>query len=150
MIGYGKHYLSRKRHSEWSEESRALENEILHPETNVGIQDDNYRCHMYEDIKPGMTVRVHEKIKDKTDKGEKERVQIFEGMVIARHGRNQSQATLTVRKIGANGVGVEKIYPLNAPAIAKIEPVSQAQVRRAKLYFLRDYKKKLKEVPVKI
>ena len=102
----------------------------------------------YDNIKPGMTVRVHEKIREQTEKGEKERIQIFEGMVLGRHGKAQSQATITVRKIGADGIGVEKIYPLNAPTIAKIEPVRQARVRRAKLYFLRDYKKKLKETAV--
>ncbi|MBI2552063.1 50S ribosomal protein L19 [Candidatus Uhrbacteria bacterium] len=103
---------------------------------------------MHDSIKPGMTVKVHEKIKEQTEKGEKERVQIFEGIVIARHGRNEPQATITVRKIGADGVGVEKIYPLRAPAVVKIEPVRQAKVSRAKLYFLRDYKKRLKETPV--
>ena len=90
-------------------------------------------------------MRVHEKLREKTEKGEKERIQMFEGMVIARHGGTQSQATITVRKIGADNVGVEKIYPLGAPTIAKIEPIRQAKVRRAKLYFLRDYKKRLKE-----
>ena len=103
---------------------------------------------MYESIKPGMTVRVHEKIKEQTEKGEKERVQIFEGMVIARKGGHQLQATIMVRKIGADNVGVEKIYPLNAPAVVKIEPVRQAKTSRAKLYFLRDYKKRLKETPI--
>ncbi|MBI4135259.1 50S ribosomal protein L19 [Candidatus Uhrbacteria bacterium] len=107
---------------------------------------------MYENIKPGMTVRVHEKIKElavkKGEKGEKERVQIFEGMVISRHAGKQTQATITVRKIGADAVGVEKIYPLNAPAIVKIEPLRQAEVNRAKLYFLKGYKKKLKEHPI--
>lgn len=100
---------------------------------------------MYEDIKPGMTVRVHEKLKEKTEKGEKERVQIFEGIVLARHGGQTKSATITVRKIAAGNIGVEKIYPLIAPTIVKIEPVKQAEVRRAKLYYLRDYKKKLKE-----
>ncbi len=103
---------------------------------------------MYENIKPGMTVRVHEKIKEQTEKGEKERVQIFEGIVLARNGGAQIQATITVRKIGADNIGVEKIYPLSAPAIVKIEPVRQAKVNRAKLYFLRDYKKRLKETPI--
>ena len=83
-----------------------------------------------------------------TEKGEKERIQIFEGIVIARKGGNQPQATIMVRKIGADNVGVEKIYPLNAPTVANIEPVRQAKVRRAKLYFLRDYKKRLKETPI--
>lgn len=103
---------------------------------------------MYENIKPGMTVRVHEKIREQTEKGEKERIQIFEGMVLSRHGGVQRQATITVRKIAADRIGVEKIYPLNAPTVAKIEPVKQARVRRAKLYFLRDYKKRLKETPI--
>lgn len=102
----------------------------------------------YENIKPGMTVRVHEKIKEQTEKGEKERIQVFEGIVLARHGKNQPQATITVRKIGADNIGVEKIYPLNAPSVVKIEPIKQARVRRAKLYFLRDHKKKLRESAV--
>lgn len=107
---------------------------------------------MYENIRPGMTVRVHEKIREaatkKGEKGEKERIQVFEGIVLARHGRNRPEATITVRKIGADSIGVEKIYPLAAPSIASIEPVRQARVRRAKLYFLSNYKKKLKETSV--
>lgn len=100
---------------------------------------------MYENIKAGMTVKVHEKLKEKTEKGIKERIQIFEGIVLARHGGKTSQATITVRKIGANTIGVERIYPLAMPAIVKIELVKQAEVRRAKLYYLKDHKKKLKE-----
>jgi large subunit ribosomal protein L19 len=98
-------------------------------------------------IRPGMTVRVHQKIKDIDAKGkEKERVQIFEGMVLAhRHGKEPG-STITVRKIAAGGIGVEKIFPLHSPAIIKIEPIKQAKVRRAKLYYLRKYKKKLKEI----
>lgn len=98
------------------------------------------------DIKPGMTVRVHQKIKETTPKGEeKERVQIFEGMVLARkHGR-ETGATITVRKIASGGIGVEKIFPLKMPTIAKIEVIKQAKVKRSKLYYLRNYKKKLKE-----
>ncbi len=98
------------------------------------------------EIKPGMTVRVHQKIKEMTPKGEeKERIQIFEGIVLAcKHGKN---GTITVRKI-SEGVGVEKIFPLNMPSIVKIEPVKKAQVRKSKLYFLRNYKKKLKETAI--
>ena len=92
------------------------------------------------EIKPGMTVRIHQKIKEK----DKERIQIFEGIVIARKRRKEAGATITVRKI-SHGVGVEKIFPLFSPVIAKFEVVKQAKTRRAKLYFLRDYKKKLKE-----
>ena len=100
------------------------------------------------EIKPGMTVRVHQKIKDVTPSGEeKERVQIFEGMVIAMRGNGISK-TMTVRKVSF-GIGVEKIYPMNMPSIDKIEPVKQAKVRKAKLYHLADSKKRLKETVFK-
>lgn len=99
------------------------------------------------EIKPGMTVRVHQKITETGPKGEKQRTQVFEGIVLAhRHGQ-QAGATITVRKI-SEGIGVEKIFPLNSPTIVKIEPVKQAKVRQSKLYYLRDYKKRLKEVKV--
>ena len=100
-----------------------------------------------EELKPGMTVKVHQKIKEVSPSGEeKERVQVFEGMVIATRGSGVSK-TMTVRKVSF-GIGVEKIYPLNLPSIMKIEPVKAAKVRRSKLYYLRDFKKKLKEKPV--
>jgi len=96
------------------------------------------------EIKPGMTVRVHQKITELGPKGEKERVQIFEGIVLAhKHGR-ETGSTITVRKI-SDGIGVEKIFPLNAPTVVKIEPVKQARVNKSKLYYLRGYKKRLKE-----
>ncbi len=102
------------------------------------------------EIKPGMTIKVYQKIKELNPKGEeKERIQFFEGMVIARKHGKQAGATITVRKI-SDGVGVEKIFPLNLPTITKIEIKKQARVRRAKLYFLkRGYKKKLKYLSVK-
>jgi len=93
------------------------------------------------DIRPGNTVVVHQKIKE----GEKERTQKFEGMVLARKGGKGLSATITVRKI-SEGVGVEKIFPLHSPIITKIEVLKKAKVRRSKLYYLRGYKKKLKEV----
>ncbi len=84
------------------------------------------------DIRPGDTVRVHQKIKE----GEKQRVQVFEGLVIARKHGKEIGSTITVRKV-ISGVGVEKIYPLYSPLISKIEIVKRSKVRRAKLYYLR-------------
>lgn len=101
------------------------------------------------DYKPGMTVRIHQKIKEVNSKGEeKERIQYFEGMIIAKKHGSEKGGTITVRKV-SDGVGVEKIYPLNLPTITKIEIKKQALVKKAKLYFLKNgYKKKLKEVAV--
>jgi len=98
------------------------------------------------ELKPGMTVRIHQKIKELNIKGEeKERIQYFEGLIIAmKHGK-EAGASITVRKI-SDGIGVEKIFPLHLPTITKIEIKKQVKVKRAKLYFLkRGYKKKLKE-----
>ncbi|MFA5644451.1 MAG: 50S ribosomal protein L19 [Patescibacteria group bacterium] len=102
------------------------------------------------DLKPGMTVRIYQKIKELNTKGEeKERIQYFEGIIIAKKHGAEKGGTITVRKV-SDGVGVEKIFPLNLPTITKIEIKKEAQVRRAKLYFLkRNYKKKLKEKVVK-
>ena len=83
------------------------------------------------DMRPGDTVRVHVKVKE----GEKERIQVFEGLVIGQH-RGGSRATFTVRKVSF-GQGVERIFPLHSPMIDKIDIVRSARVRRAKLYFLR-------------
>ena len=105
---------------------------------------------MSEDIrmalKPGMIVKVHQKIKDVNAKGEeKERIQLFEGIILAiKHGK-EAGATVTVRKI-SDGIGVEKIFPIHSPVVAKIELVRQMKVKQARPYFLRDYKKKLTEV----
>lgn len=103
----------------------------------------------FPELKPGMTVTVYQKIKELNIKGEeKERIQFFEGMIIGmKHGK-ETGATMTVRKV-SNGVGVEKIFPLNLPTIEKIEVKKQAKVRQAKLGFLkRGYKKRLKETIV--
>lgn len=101
------------------------------------------------EIRPGMTIRVYQKIKEKGAKDkdkdkEKERIQVFEGIVLAKKHGKESGATITVRKI-SHGVGVEKIFPIFSPLISKIEVVKKAKVRRAKLYYLRNYKKKLRE-----
>ena len=89
----------------------------------------------------GDTVRVHVKVIE----GEKERVQVFEGVVIARKGKKISE-TFTVRKI-SYGVGVERMFPVNSPNIAKIDVMRKGKVRRAKLYYLRDKKGKQAKVP---
>lgn len=100
-------------------------------------------------LTPGDTVRVHVKVKETSVKEEikgkpketvRERVQVFEGVVIALRGSG-TRATVTVRKV-SSGQGVERIFPLQAPTIDKIQVVKHAHVRRAKLYFLRDRKGK--------
>jgi large subunit ribosomal protein L19 len=87
-------------------------------------------------MRSGDTVRVHVKVRE----GDKERIQIFEGMVIAQH-RGGSRASFTVRKMSF-GQGVERIFPLHSPTVDKIEIVRGAKVRRAKLTFLRDLRGK--------
>jgi large subunit ribosomal protein L19 len=101
------------------------------------------------DLKPGMTVKVYQKIKELNIKGEeKERIQFFEGIIIGKKHGKEAGGTITVRKI-SDGVGVEKIFPLNLPTISKIEIKKQAKTRRAKLSFLkRGYKKRLKETKI--
>ncbi len=83
------------------------------------------------EFRPGDTVRVHVRVVE----GERERVQVFEGVVIRRRGSQLSQ-TFTVRKVSF-GVGVERTFPLHSPMIAKIEIRTRGHVRRAKLYYLR-------------
>ena len=96
-------------------------------------------------IQTGMTLRIHQKIKDVNTKGEeKERIQVFEGLVIKVGGTGISK-TMTIRKV-TEGVGVERIYPLNSPVIAKIELTKMVKVRRNNISFVRDTKKRLKEV----
>ncbi|MDR0614727.1 MAG: 50S ribosomal protein L19 [Lactobacillales bacterium] len=80
---------------------------------------------------PGDTIRVHAKVVE----GNRERIQIFEGVVIKRRGYGVSE-TYTVRKI-SNGVGVERTFPVHTPRVAKIEVIRHGKVRRAKLYYLR-------------
>lgn len=83
-------------------------------------------------FRPGDTVNVYVRVIE----GDKERIQQYQGIVIARHGSGIN-ATFTVRKI-SNGVGVERIFPLHSPRIAKIEVVKEGHVRRSKLYYLRE------------
>ena len=93
------------------------------------------KSYMRDDFPPfksGDTLRVHVKIKE----GEKERVQVFQGTVIGHRGSG-TNATFTVRKI-SSGIGVERIFPIHSPNIAKIEKIRAGQVRRKKLYYLRE------------
>ena len=83
-------------------------------------------------VKPGCTVRIHQKIKE----GSKERIQIFEGLVIAVSSGNGPSKTMTVRKV-VGGIGVEKIFPIYSTNIAKIQVTKSSTVIRAKLYFMR-------------
>ena len=100
-----------------------------------------------EDVKPGMYIRVFQKIKEEN----KERIQRIEGIVLSRKHGSEPGATITVRRV-LDGVGVEWILPIFSPLITKIELIRNARVKRAKLYFLRkkssrEIRKKLKVAP---
>lgn len=99
-------------------------------------------------IRTGMHIRIHQTITEMGAKGTKERIQVFEGLVL-NIGGNGLGKTMTVRKI-SNGVGVEKIFPLTLPTIEKIELVRQFKARRKNMSFLRTEKKRLKEITPKI
>ena len=100
------------------------------------------------DVRPGMTVRVHQKIKE----GEKERIQVFEGLVIAVGSGTGLGKNFTVRKV-VDGIGVEKVFPLFGNIIAKIEVKKASKIRRAKLYYMRGLqgrKARLRDTEVKM
>ncbi len=88
------------------------------------------------DFRPGDSVKVHVRLKE----GEKERIQVFEGLVIARKHGGIAE-TFTVRKI-SSGIGVERVFPLHSPTVSKIEVSRRGRVRRAKLYYIRDLRGK--------
>jgi large subunit ribosomal protein L19 len=92
---------------------------------------------------PGDTIKVHAKIKE----GQKERIQVFQGIVI-RKRKGNTGATFTVRKV-SYGIGVERIFPLHSPVIDKIEVVSRGRVRRARLYYLRKLRGKAARIKEK-
>lgn len=95
-------------------------------------------------VKIGDTVKVHVKIRE----GERERIQAFEGIVIARNGSGVSE-TFTVRRV-SYGVGVERVFPFHSPNVAKVETIRTGKVRRAKLYYLRDRVGKAAKVKQKL
>ena len=89
------------------------------------------------ELRSGDTIKVHQKIKE----GDKERIQIFEGIIIAKKHGKSIPATMTVRKV-VDGIGVERIFPIHSPSLAKIEVIKHGKVRRSKLYYLRTAKGK--------
>lgn len=127
---------------EAEERASAAEEEVIPEDTSDAEAEEL----PHRDIRPGMLVRIHERIIDTNAKGEeKERIQVFEGIVIGVKGGGVSR-TVTVRK-NSKGWMVEKIFPLSSPKIDKIEVVKKYRVRRAKLNHLRTrFKRKLKEL----
>ena len=111
------------------------QNQLIEKLTASQLRDD------IPEFRAGDTIRVHAKIVE----GTRERIQIFQGVVIKRHGAGIS-ATYTVRKI-SNGVGVERTFPVHSPRVAKIEVVRYGRVRRAKLYYLRERTGKSARIP---
>ena len=95
--------------------------------------EEKYKKHQVVDVRPGDTVKVHQKIKE----GNKERIQIFEGLVIRVAKKNSHTSTIAVRRI-ASGVGVEKTYLLHSPLVVKVEVVKRSKVRRNYLSYMRN------------
>ncbi|HEX6939981.1 MAG TPA: 50S ribosomal protein L19 [Longimicrobiales bacterium] len=104
--------------------------DILHEVTKDQVRDD------IPEFAPGDTLRVNVRVRE----GDKERIQVFEGVCIARKGGRINE-TFTVRKV-SNGVGVERVFPLHSPTVEKIDVVRRGKVRRAKLYYLRNLRGK--------
>lgn len=110
--------------------------EEVKKEIKKGIVESQLKEDVTE-IRPGDTVKVYQKIKDKN----KERIQVFEGQVLfMKHGKGVT-GTITVRKV-SSGIGVEKTFPLHSPLVEKIEVIKKVKARRAKLYYLRTAKGK--------
>ncbi len=105
----------------------------------VRIVEKDYMKKDIPEIRPGDTVKLHLKVKE----GNRERTQVFQGIVISIRGSGLSR-TITVRRIASGGIGVERIVPIHSPALEKIEVVRKGKVRRAKLYYLRNIKGKIR------
>ena len=136
-----------------SEEMMTATEEVVAPEEAVEAVEPIKGRIETKEIRPGMTIRIHERIQDVNARGEaRERIQMFEGMVLGLSGKGLSR-TMTVRKI-SKGFEIERIYPLHTPIIDHVDLVKTAKVRRAKLNYLKDkkqpFKRKLKEVWTKV
>jgi large subunit ribosomal protein L19 len=110
------------------------------------FNSNNARNNKFAGIMPGWTVKVHQQIKE----GNKTRIQSFEGTVLAKKHGNTASGTITIRKV-FSGIGVEKVYPIYLPSIEKVEVIKKSNVRRAKLYYLKDksareIRKKVKQI----
>lgn len=119
-------------------ERRSKMNPLIDEITKEQLRDD------LPDFRPGDSVRVHARIVE----GSRERIQLFEGVVIKRRGQGISEM-YTVRKI-SNGVGVERTFPVHSPRVAQIEVTRQGKVRRAKLYYLRNLRGKAARIAEKV
>jgi large subunit ribosomal protein L19 len=102
----------------------------------ISAVEAKYKKDKIPEFGPGDTLKVHTRIKE----GDKERVQVFEGVVIQRRGKGTG-ATFTLRKV-SGGIGVERVFPLHSPNLTKIERMRQGKVRRAKIFYLRKLKGK--------
>jgi large subunit ribosomal protein L19 len=110
----------------------------------LSVVEGKYLKEKKIDFSPGDTVKVHVKIKE----GDKERTQIFEGVVIQKRGKGVSQ-TFTVRKL-SSGVGVERVFPLHSPFVSSVERIKEGKVKRAKLFYLRKMKAKAAKIEEKV
>ncbi|MGE5557924.1 MAG: 50S ribosomal protein L19 [Bacillota bacterium] len=97
----------------------------------LGMVEKDYQKNALPDLNPGAVVRIHVKVKE----GNRERIQVFEGTIIAKKGGGLKE-TFIVRKV-SQGVGVERTFPVHSPSIEKIEVVKEGRIKRAKLYYLR-------------
>jgi large subunit ribosomal protein L19 len=119
-----------------------LRSEFVMADILMEVEKPTLRADLPE-FSPGDAVRVHVKVRE----GEKERIQVFAGVVIARRGGG-SRETFTVRKV-SSGIGVERVFPLHSPVIDRIEVEKKGSVRRAKLYYLRGRKGKAARIDEK-
>ncbi|CEP77718.1 MAG: 50S ribosomal protein L19 [Defluviitoga tunisiensis] len=109
----------------------------------INAVEANFKKEDIPEIRPGDTVRVNVKVVEGEGSKRRERIQAFEGIVIKIRGSGLGE-TFTVRKIGADRIGVERIFPFHSPVVSSIDVLKKGKVRRAKLYYLRDVKGKVR------